>query len=438
MKKSNLDTLLLLPIKHFIQKKTSVGNLLIISAVLAMIVANSPLSETYHDFWKHYMYFGFEDFSIKKNLLHWINDGLMSIFFFLIGLELKREILHGQFKNPKNTILPIAAAIGGMLVPALIYFSFTQGTNAVSGWGIPMATDIAFALGIMYLLGDKVPISLKIFLTAIAIVDDMGAVAVIAFFYTSDISIFNLALGGVFLLILLGANYLGVRNTLFYTIFGIAGLWLAVLLSGVHATIAGVLLAFTIPGSKKINTRLFLRKTRQLSYRIKSMFKEEKDEDEISDHIEKFSSLSKEATAPLHRLENDLHPFVNFVILPLFAFANAGVTITQEAFSHLLSPVTLGVISGLLVGKIVGVFLFTKLAVVFKISSLPEGVTFKHVFGIGILASMGFTMSIFITELAFDSDIYKTQAKIGILSASIIAGFCGYFYLKYIAKQERE
>ncbi|MBZ9626633.1 Na+/H+ antiporter NhaA [Psychroflexus sp. CAK1W] len=438
MKKSNLDTLLLLPIKHFIQKKTSVGNLLIISAVLAMIVANSPLSETYHDFWKHYMYFGFEDFSIKKNLLHWINDGLMSIFFFLIGLELKREILHGQFKNPKNTILPIAAAIGGMLVPALIYFSFTQGTNAVSGWGIPMATDIAFALGIMYLLGDKVPISLKIFLTAIAIVDDMGAVAVIAFFYTSDISIFNLALGGVFLLILLGANYVGVRNTLFYTIFGIAGLWLAVLLSGVHATIAGVLLAFTIPGSKKINTRLFLRKTRQLSYRIKSMFKEEKDEDEISDHIEKFSSLSKEATAPLHRLENDLHPFVNFVILPLFAFANAGVTITQEAFSHLLSPVTLGVISGLLVGKIVGVFLFTKLAVVFNISSLPEGVTFKHVFGIGILASMGFTMSIFITELAFDSDMYKTQAKIGILSASIIAGFCGYFYLKYIAKQERE
>lgn len=438
MKKSNLDTLLLLPIKHFIQKKTSVGNLLIISAVLAMIVANSPLSETYHDFWKHYMYFGFEDFSIKKNLLHWINDGLMSIFFFLIGLELKREILHGQFKNPKNTILPIAAAIGGMLVPALIYFSFTQGTNAISGWGIPMATDIAFALGIMYLLGDKVPISFKIFLTAIAIVDDMGAVAVIAFFYTSDISIFNLALVGVFLLILLGANYLGVRNTLFYTIFGIAGLWLAVLLSGVHATIAGVLLAFTIPGSKKINTRLFLRKTRQLSYRIKSMFKEEKDEDEISDHIEKFSSLSKEATAPLHRLENDLHPFVNFVILPLFAFANAGVTITQEAFSHLLSPVTLGVISGLLVGKIVGVFLFTKLAVVFNISSLPEGVTFKHVFGIGILASMGFTMSIFITELAFDSDMYKTQAKIGILSASIIAGFCGYFYLKYIAKQERE
>lgn len=436
MRKSNLDTYVLLPIQNFIQKKTSVGNLLIISAVLAMLVANSPLSEMYHNLWKQYLYIGFEDFIIKKNLLHWINDGLMSVFFFLIGLELKREVLHGQLSSFKQAMLPVFAAIGGMAVPALLFFSFTQGTDAVSGWGIPMATDIAFALGIMYLLGDRVPISLKIFLTAIAIADDMGAVAVIAFFYTTDLSMFNLALGAIVLLVLITANKAGIRNTMFYAILGIGGLWLAVLLSGVHATIAGVLVAFTIPSKEKISTTLFLRKTRQLSYQIRTTFKEEQDEDKISDNIEKFSSLSKKATPALHRLENALSPLVNFIILPLFAFANAGVTITHEALGYFLSPVTLGVALGLLLGKIIGIFLFSKLVVYFNISSLPKDVTFKHVFGIGILASIGFTMSIFITELAFDSDIYKTQAKIGILSASIIAGLCGYFYLKHIGKQK--
>lgn len=436
MRKSNLDTYFVLPIKNFIEKKTSVGNLLIFSALLAMIVANSPLADHYHNFWKQYIYFGFEDFVIKKNLLHWINDGLMSIFFFLVGLELKREVMHGQLSSLKDAMLPISAALGGMLIPALIFFGFTQNTEMVSGWGIPMATDIAFALGIMYLLGDKIPISLKIFLTAIAIVDDIGAVAVIAFFYTSDISLLNLGLGIGFLLILILGNRLGIRNTLFYAAFGIGGLWLAILLSGVHATIAGVLIAFTIPGNEKISTPLFLRKTRQLSYKIKTGFKEESDEDEISNNIEKLASLSKEATAPLHRLENALHPLVNFIVLPLFAFANAGVSITQESLSYFFSPVTLGVAFGLLLGKISGVLFFSRMAVYFKISALPKGVNFKHVFGIGILASIGFTMSIFITELAYVSEIYKTQAKIGILSASIIAGISGFFYLKFIGKDK--
>ncbi|MFO7745051.1 MAG: Na+/H+ antiporter NhaA [Psychroflexus sp.] len=438
MKKSNLDTHLVLPIKHFIEKKTSVGFLLIAAAVLALIIANSPLSDLYHSFWKQYLYIGFEDFVIKKNLLHWINDGLMSIFFFLIGLELKQEFLHGQLTSFKKAILPVSAAIGGMLVPALIFFSFTQNTDAVTGWGIPMATDIAFALGVIYLLGDKVPISLKIFLTAIAIVDDLGAVLVIAFFYTSDISMLNLALGGVFLLILFLANKLGIRNTIFYAIFGIGGLWLAVLLSGVHATIAAVLAAFTIPTSEKISSKLFLRKARQLSYRIRKGFKEKgHEENEITENIGKFSMLSEDATAPLHRLENALYPFVNFIVLPLFAFANAGVTINQEAFSNFFNPVTLGVILGLILGKVIGIMTLTKLMVYFKISLLPEGVTFKHVFGLGILASIGFTMSIFITELAFENELYKTQAKIGILTASIIAGIGGYFYLKYIGKENQ-
>lgn len=436
MKKSNLDTHLVLPIKNFIEKKTSVGFLLIVSAFLALIIANSPLSDQYHNFWKNYLYIGFEDFVIKKNLLHWINDGLMSIFFFVIGLELKHEFLHGQLNSIKKSILPVSAAVGGMLVPAVIYFSLTQHTDAVAGWGIPMATDIAFALGVIYLLGDKVPISLKIFLTAIAIVDDLGAVLVIAFFYTSDISLFNLGLAGGFLLILFLANKVGIRNTIFYAIFGIGGLWLAILLSGVHATIAAILVAFTIPSNEKISSKLFLRKARQLSYKIKTFFREKEREEDIADNIEKFSMLSEDATAPLHRLEKALSPFVNFVVLPIFAFANAGVTINQEALINFFNPVTLGVICGLLAGKVIGIMVLTKLMVFFKISFLPEGVTFKHVLGLGILASIGFTMSIFITELAFENELYKTQAKIGILAASIIAGIGGYFYLKYIGKEK--
>ncbi|GGD98163.1 Na+/H+ antiporter NhaA [Planktosalinus lacus] len=442
MKKSTLDLYILLPVKNFIEKKTSVGILLVFSAVLAMIVANSPLAEGYHNFWKQYIYIGFEDFQIKKNLLHWINDGLMSMFFFLVGLELKRELMHGELASFKKAMLPVAAAIGGMVFPALIFFYLNQGTEAVSGWGIPMATDIAFALGILYLLGDKVPLSLKVFLTAIAIVDDLGAVMVIAFFYTSDISVNSLALGAFFLLILLTANYMGIRNTLFYAIMGIGGLWLAILLSGVHATIAAVLAAFTIPTLKKINTPLFLRKVRLLSLKIKRQrmqLKGRKDADErMASTMEKFSMLAEDATPPLQRLEHALHPFVSFIILPIFAFANAGVTLDAESFQFFTSPVTLGVIFGLLFGKIIGVLLFTKLMVVLKICKLPEGIEFKHVFGVGFLAAIGFTMSLFITDLAFTDETYDVQSKMGILTASLIAGLLGYFYLKLIGKPNPE
>lgn len=440
MKKSSLDVYVLLPLKNFIEKKTSVGLLLIFAAALAMIVANSPLAESYHNFWKQYIYVGFEDFVIKKNLLHWINDGLMSMFFFLVGLELKRELMHGELASFRGAMLPVAAAIGGMLFPALIFYMFTQGTDAVGGWGIPMATDIAFALGILYLLGDKVPLSLKVFLTAIAIVDDLGAVMVIAFFYTSEISVENLAMGAFFLLMLLSANYIGIRNTIFYAVMGIGGLWMAVMLSGVHATIAAVLAAFTIPTSKRINTPLFLRKIRLLSLKVKrqrqqSLSKKTNNDDKITETIEKISLLTEDATPPLQRLEHALHPFVSFIILPLFAFANAGVTINAEAFSYFKSPVTLGVILGLIVGKIIGVFLFTKLMVVLKVCKLPAGIGWSHVFGLGFLAAIGFTMSLFITDLAYDNEAYLVQAKMGILSASIVAGLIGYFYLKVIGNK---
>ncbi len=438
MKKSRLDVYLLLPIKSFIDKQTSVGLLLIFSAVLAIIIANSPLSDYYHAFWKQYLHIGFNDFIIEKNLLHWINDGLMSMFFFLVGLELKREITHGQLSSFKEAILPVAAGFGGMIFPALIYFSFNWGTNAVSGWGVPMATDIAFALGILYLLGDRVPLSLKVFLTAIAIVDDLGAVLVIALFYTSEISMESLALGFFFLLILFTANKIGIRNTIFYAIVGIAGLWMAVLLSGVHATIAAVLAAFAIPTSKRIDTPVFLRKVKLLSYNIR---KEEKRiernpeaENNITNNIEKFSSLTQDVIPPLQRLEHGLHPFVSFVVLPLFAFANAGVTITTEAFTS-FSTVTMGVVLGLLVGKFIGIVGITKLMVFFKFAKLPQKVEWPHIYGIGFLGAIGFTMSFFINELAFEDEAYLSQAKIGILSASLMAGIIGYFYLKMINKK---
>lgn len=443
MKKSPLDLYLLLPVKHFIERKTSAGLLLIFSAALAMIVANSPLADQYHNLWKQYIHIGFNEFEIRKNLLHWINDGLMSMFFFLIGLELKREIMRGQLSGFREAMLPVAAAAGGLIFPALLFLSLNAGTEAASGWGIPMATDIAFALGILYLLGSRVPFSLTVFLTAVAIVDDLGAVLVIALFYTSDISVTGLAYGGFFMLVLIAANYMGIRNTVFYGIVGIGGLWLAVLLSGVHATIAAVLAAFAIPMSRKIDTSLFLRMVKMLSFRIRKQKKEEKQpslssEDEISKTMEKFTLLTEDATPPLQHLIHSLHALVSFVVLPVFAFANAGVTIDATSLGFFGSPVLLGILLGLLVGKFLGIVLFVRLMTFFKISKLPKGTTWPHIYGLGLLSGIGFTMSFFITELAYENEEFLIQAKMGILTASVIAGISGYLYLKLAGRVSKK
>ncbi|MEG9326794.1 Na+/H+ antiporter NhaA [Salinimicrobium catena] len=443
MRKSGLDVYLLLPIKNFIEKQTSVGLLLIFSATLAVLFANSPWRALYHDFWEQHLYIGINDLELEKSLLHWINDGLMSIFFFMVGLELKREIIDGHLASVRGAVLPIAAALGGMIFPALIYFGFNTGTGSISGWGIPMATDIAFALGILFLLGKRVPLSLKVFLTAIAIVDDMGAVLVIALFYTADLAIENLVLAGFFLLILMTANQMGIRSTWFYAIMGIGGLWMAIMLSGVHATIAAVLVAFTIPNSKKINTPVFLRKVRWLTNEVRNKYirsvkeEEEETEEDVISSIEKFTSLAQDATPPLQRLEHALYPFVSFVVLPLFAFANAGVTIDTGSFNAIFNPVTIGVVLGLIAGKFIGIVLFTRLMVSLKISELPTEVTWKHIYGIGFLGAIGFTMSLFITELAFEDELFMTQAKIGIILASVIAGTIGFFYLKGASRRPR-
>jgi len=417
---------------RFMNNSTTSGIVLFIAALAALIMANSPLSEFYKSLWEYKFTIGFENFNISKTVSHWINDGLMAMFFFVIGLELKREVIGGELSNPKDAILPIFAGIGGMVVPAVIYLIFNFGTESVGGWGIPMATDIAFALGIIYLLGDKVPLSLKIFLTALAIADDLGAVLVIAFFYTSQISYISLMIGAAFLVILYTANRIGVRSPAFYSIIGVGGVWLAFLLSGVHATIAGVLAALTIPANVKNDDILFTRKLRQLAVSFENAEKNEnslitKEQLEV---IEDVRNCSKAAITPLQQIELSLHPIVAFIILPLFAFANTGVEFSGNFAEGLTSNITLGIIFGLLFGKFIGIVGVTKLIVFFKLAALPQGANWKQLYGVALLASVGFTMSLFITELAFTNPEHIVQAKFGIIIASVIGGISGYLLLR--------
>ena len=411
---------------------TTSGIVLFIAALAALIMANSPLSDFYKGLWEYKFTIGFENYNISKTVSHWINDGLMAMFFFVIGLELKREVIGGELSNPKDAILPIFAGIGGMVVPAVIYLFFNFGSETEGGWGIPMATDIAFALGIIYLLGDRVPLSLKIFLTALAIADDLGAVLVIAFFYTSEISYTSLAIGAAFLVVLYTANRIGVRRPAFYGIIGVGGVWLAFLLSGVHATIAGVLAALTIPANVKVDDILFSRKLRQLAVSFENAEKNEnslitKEQLEV---IEDVRNCSKAAITPLQQIEHSLHPIVAFIILPLFAFANTGVEFSGNFAEGLTSNITLGIIFGLLFGKFIGIVGVTKLIVFFKLAALPQGANWKQLYGVALLASVGFTMSLFITELAFTNPEHIVQAKFGIIIASVIGGISGYLLLR--------
>lgn len=434
--KQIVDTWIIDPIKQFVSNSTTSGIVLFSSAILALIIANSPIKESYHHFWEYHFTIGFDQHIISKSLHHWINDGLMAIFFFVVGLELKREIIAGELSKPQNAILPIAGAIGGMVFPAVIFILFNQNGEASNGWGIPMATDIAFALGVLYLLGDKVPLSVKIFLTALAIADDIGAVLVIAFFYTSNIDFMSLMLGGVFMTVLITANAIGVRNTLFYGIVGIGGLWLAFLLSGVHATIAAVLAAFTIPANAKITETTFNKKAEKLLSKFKNLIPNNKSTvtNEQLHVLEDMKSLSIKALTPLQRLEHRLHPIVAFIIMPIFALANSGVTFGNNISEQLMSPVTIGVFISLLAGKAIGISGMVYLCLKLKWAVLPVDITFKHIIGIAFLGAIGFTMSLFISELAFRDPVLIAQAKIGVLSASIVASFLGFYLVKKAIK----
>ena len=384
-------------LKAFFKKDSSVGILLMVAALLAMLFANSPL----HVIYDHLLETPLEirlgrHIHIAKPLLLWINDGLMAVFFFLIGLEVKREVLVGQLSSREKIVLPGVAAVGGMFVPALVYVLVNIGNSAaMNGWAIPAATDIAFALGILALLGDRAPASLKIFLLALAIMDDLGAIVIIALFYSGDLSMTMLVLSSICLAILVIFNRLRIEKIAPYIWVGVF-LWIFVLKSGVHATLAGVALAFVIPLHSKTNP----------------------------EH------------SPLEHLEHALHPWVSFLVLPVFAFANAGIPLAGMGLGALFHPVPLGIMLGLTVGKLIGVYGFSMVAIKMGVAQMPEKATGQHLFGVAALCGVGFTMSLFIGGLAFehvggDAVTYLTTHRIGILSGSLIAGISGYLILKF-------
>jgi NhaA family Na+:H+ antiporter len=379
-------------IQEFIKLETSGGVVLMIAAIFAMIIANTPLSANYDLILGTYIKVGIGNFEIAKPAILWINDGLMAIFFFLVGLEIKREVLAGELSSFDKAILPIMAAIGGMAVPGIIFAIVNWGTpENLNGWAIPTATDIAFALGILALIGSRAPISLKIFLLAIAIIDDLGAIVIIAIFYTSELSINALAISALGFAAAVVLNRMGIQRTAPYLLVGIV-MWVFVLKSGVHATLAGVLIAFTIP--------------------LKT-----KNEDE----------------ALLYKMEHGLHPWVAFLILPVFAFANAGVNFTGIGIDDLLQPLTLGIAVGLFLGKQIGVFLATWIGVKSGIARLPENVSWKHVYGVACLTGVGFTMSLFIGSLAFTTADVMNSVRLGVVLGSVLSGLFGYVLLKSAA-----
>lgn len=426
------------PIQRFIQQEKAGGIMLGMSVIIAMFLANSPWSDAYFSFFEHKLGFMFDkqvffNFSIH----HWINDGLMAIFFFVVGLELKREFVGGELANPRKALLPIGAAIGGMLVPATIYLLLNPAGEAQHGWGIPMATDIAFALGVLYLLGNKIPLSLKVFLKALAIVDDLGAVLVIAFFYTSDISLLSLSAGLGFALIMFIGNKMGIRNILFYAIFGILGVWVCFLMSGVHATIASVIAAFMIPADVKIKESLYLERIGRYLRQFNSIDPMDKIPTLTNEQLHILETIkvdTNKAIPPLQRLEHAMHPFVTFIVIPIFALANAGVSLAIDFDLLFSTHIALGIALGLLVGKIIGIVGFTLVLIKTKVAPFPTGMNVKNLIGLSLLASIGFTMSLFITSLAFNNPDYIVQAKIGIFTASIIGGITGYLVLKRSTK----
>ena len=424
------------PVNKFMHYENSGGIMLFLAVIAALFLANSPWGGAFHDLWETEFSLRFGGQELSYSLHYWINDGLMAMFFFTVGLELKRELIAGELSSFKKAILPFGAAVGGMVIPALLYVMLNAGLPSAGGWGIPMATDIVFALSIITLAGKRVPLAAKVFLVALATVDDIGAVLVIALFYSSELSMSNLGIGFILLSVLAIANWMGVRNMLFYAIIGIGGVWLAFLLSGVHATIAGVLVAFTIPSRTKIDQNEYSSSVNALMTRFDSETPVKGPIMTSKQHqiIEEIQATSRNAQTPLQKLEGALHPWVAFLVIPLFALSNAGVVIGSDFFEQIINPVTIGIMLGLVVGKLVGVVLFTWIFVKARIAPLPDRVNWMHIVGVAFIAGVGFTMSLFITNLAFTEQYMIDQAKYGILGASLIAGVLGFLALKRASK----
>ncbi len=417
----------------FVRTQSLSGIVLMVASLTAIVIANSPLSAAYEAILHIPLAVRVGTFTLELDLLHWINDGLMAVFFLVVGLEIKREVMVGELATIRKATLPIAAAIGGMLFPALIYLAFNYDTPAERGWGVPIATDIAFALGILALLGKRVPLGLKIFLTALAIVDDLGAVLVIALFYTSSIELYAIGGAAVMIALLVIINVLGVHSRAPYLALGL-GLWLFVLLSGVHATIAGVLLAMAIPVRARVDTE-------QYSEDVHNAVLAFGDGGELGDSvpttskqraaIRRIENVSDHAMSPLHRLEHSLHGWTAFAILPIFALANAGIRVVDMNLAAAVAdPITIGIVLGLFLGKSIGVFGMSRLAVRAGLAELSDGVTWRHIYGVACLAGVGFTMSLFITNLAFLDVQTITAAKLGIVIGSVVSGVWGFLVLR--------
>ncbi|MCW5935200.1 MAG: Na+/H+ antiporter NhaA [Fimbriimonadia bacterium] len=420
------------PFQRFAQFESSGGILLLFCAIVAMIWANSPFSDSYFGLWQTKVGVNFGEWiSLEKPLLLWINDALMAIFFFLVGLEIKREILVGELATARKAALPIAAALGGMVAPALLYLTLNFGKEGAKGWGVPMATDIAFALGVLQLLGKRVPLALKVFLTALAIVDDLGAVLVIAIFYTADLAISYLGYGAFVLIAMIVANFMGVRNALVYFLMG-GVLWYCMLKSGVHSTLAGVLAAMTIPARARIDGLSFASQLRSLMdiFHRNGQTKDMVLTEDQHAAVESIEHACEAVQTPLQRLEHQLLPWVAFGIMPLFAFANAGLHLGGDLRSEFTSSISLGIILGLFVGKPLGITFFSWLVVRIGWAELPQGVTWRHVMGVASLAGIGFTMALFIAMLAFPTPENLQYAKVGILTASLLSGALGFWLVR--------
>ena len=383
------------PFKYFFKLESASGLVLLFAAVIALFISNSSLGDNYFKILESYFTLGTEQFGLRLSVLHWINDVLMAIFFFLVSLEIKREFVKGELSNPKQAMLPIIGAVGGMVVPAAIYIIINiDDSTRLNGWAIPSATDIAFSLGVLSLLGKRVPVSLKVFLTALAIIDDLGAIIIIAFFYSGNIQTTYLVLMAVAILLLIILNRLNIKSFIPYLIVGIF-LWEFTHQSGIHATIAGVLLALTIPHDTK-----------------------------------------KEKNSLLLKLEHAISPYVAFGIMPIFAFANAGVSLEGLSFSALLNPVPLGIVCGLFFGKQIGVFLFSYLSIHFKFADKPNNSNWMSLYAVSILTGIGFTMSLFVGNLAFANNLeFSDGVKIGVLTGSLLSTLCGYFLLLFASRK---
>ena len=424
--------------QRFLHSQVFSAFILIGATAVALVWANSQWGQFYYDLSHTYMGVKFGEWEFKLTLSHWIKDGLMAIFFFVVGLEIKREIVVGELSSVDKAMLPICAAVGGAIVPAALYAAVNMGSGTIAGWGIPMATDIAFALGVLSMFGSRVPLGLKIFLTALAIADDLIAVAAIAVFYTPDLDVATLFLSIVPLVLMLVFNKLGIRATWVYTTLALI-VWLGVLGSGVHATIAGVLVAMVIPVRPVIDPQEFIDTTSRL---LKDLHGEDNSLDALihdSERRGKITQLSltvEDATPPAIALEHRLHPFQSFVILPLFALFSAGVAFSTETMDGFPTSVSLGVIIGLVIGKPVGVMLASWL--ILKLAKIELGdVTMGQLLGAGCLAGIGFTMSIFISELAYTDELFIDQAKVGILIASVAAGLIGACVLHFTLPKRR-